>query len=29
MIWLVIELGQDIMPSNIFIKFEEDQMKNV
>ena len=26
-IWQVIELGQDIMPTNIFTKFDKDRMK--
>jgi len=26
-IWQVIELGQDIMPTNIFTKFDKDQLK--
>jgi len=26
-IWLVIELGRDIMPTNIFTKFNKDLMK--
>jgi len=25
-IWLVIELGQDILPTNIFTKFDQDWM---
>jgi len=28
-IWLVIELGQDIMPTNIFTKFDKDRMKTL
>jgi len=26
-IWQVIELGRDIMPTNIFIKFDKNQIK--
>jgi len=28
-IWQVIELGQDIMPTNIYTKFDKDQMKTL
>jgi len=28
-IWQVIELGQDIMPTNIFTKFDKDRMKTL
>jgi len=28
-IWLVIELGRDIIPTNIFIKFDKDLMKTL
>jgi len=28
-IWLVIELGQDIMPTNIFTKFDHDRAKTL
>jgi len=28
-IWLVIELGRDIMPTNIFTKFDKDRMKTL
>jgi len=27
--WQVIELGQDIMPTDIFTKFDKDRMKTV
>ena len=27
--WLVIELGRDIMPTNIFTKFDKDLMKTL
>jgi len=26
-LWLVIELGRDIMPTNIFTQFDKDRMK--
>jgi len=28
-IWQVIERGRDIMPTNIFTKFDNDQMKTL
>jgi len=28
-IWQVIELGQDIMPTNIFTKFDKDRLKTL
>jgi len=28
-IWLVIELGQEIMPTNNVTKFDDDPMKNI
>ena len=28
-IWQVIELGQDIMPTNIFTKFDKDRIKTL
>ena len=28
-IWQVIELGRDIMPTNIFTKFDKDRMKTL
>jgi len=28
-IWQVIGLGQDIMPTNIFTKFDKDRMKTL
>ena len=28
-IWLVIELGRDILPTNIFTKFDDDPLKNI
>ena len=28
-IWLVIELGRDVMPTNIFTKFDKDRMKTL
>ena len=27
--WLVIELGRDIMPTNIFTKFDKDRTKTL
>jgi len=27
--WQVIEFGRDIMPTNIFTKFDKDQMKTL
>ena len=27
-LWQVIELGRDIMPTNIFTKFDQDRMKH-
>jgi len=29
MIWQVIKLGRDIMPTNIFTKFDKDRMKTL
>ena len=28
-IWRVTELGRDIMPTNIFTKFDKDRMKTL